>query len=396
MGTPRLLDCQPDERLALESALNRIRTVVKGDTLSTLGLDVLRRKLQERLNGKRRFSVRCRDCRNRSGLVSLKDREKGEIELCRAAFSLGLGRITAALFRELVRICGGSTLDVEALQHHCFPGAGPLPSADAFELFRKRPVVRGLHAGYLVLWNPETGELFVRQGSGSRAESGQRLSPTFWPPGVEPSPATDQPPEPGLIWEESDPVGRPAEVEPEPDSPNARPEPVAAQTMPQNAPSGVFIDLGIPVKPGPARSVDSPATPSEASESEPDLTETPDPKETPDPTDSPDLATKPVLTTTLPPLNTPDLPPMPPIPPMPAMQTNWFDTPMPTAALMMGLQVPPEAKELVQELMALGSRTPVEWGQVLQQMTEFLLETTVAPKNSQGAKSGVADETPSP
>ncbi|MFZ5823208.1 MAG: hypothetical protein ACOY94_02500 [Bacillota bacterium] len=264
MGKPRFLHCTPDERQALGDALERIRAFVAGDTLRDLGLTLLGNRILDRLDGERQLTLSCRDCRNRSLLAKLKDRAGGRILICRTAFSLGEARLPAILFRELVRLCGGFTLDADVLQHHCYPGSGLAPDATALQRFARRPLVNGYHVGRFVLWDPVSGQCFVRCGSGTQVEPGCRLEPVFPRTGGDP------------------------------------PLPAADETV------------GLPVE-----SVEPAVEPGEQ---------------------------------------------------------NWLESPIPLSVLLTGLKVPPEAGELVKELMDLGHRTPEEWAEVVGQMTQSLWE----------------------
>ncbi|MFZ5814072.1 MAG: PT domain-containing protein [Bacillota bacterium] len=306
MDTTRVMHCLPEEQTVLEDALRRLRLLAAGEKLKELGLDPLRERLLERLDGKRMLRIACEEGTDRSQVAVLKDREEGEIAVFRHGFDLGAGRIESALFRELVRLCGGFVLDAEALQHHCFPGSGPRPGLEAFQLFAKRPVIDGLHAGRWVLWNPETGELFVRQAGGP----GKRLAPVFQEsaPGGEP-PAVEREVGPAV-------EGGLEEVAPEP-----VPEP--------------------PVQP----EVQVTAQPEVQVTAQPEVQVTAQPE---------------VQVTAQPEVQV-------------AAQPDWLATPLPVSALLGGIEVPPEAEELVEELLLLPPMTPGEWSAMLERMTQVLL-----------------------
>lgn len=178
----RVMDGLPQEREILSAALTQIEAIVEGDVLSELGMNVLHRRLRDRLAGKRPLLLRCNGAEDRSELVHLRDPEAGVVDISRAAFTLGSGRIAAALFWMLVRMCGGSTLDAEALQRHAFPGVGPPPSPEVLVQMKRFLEVDGYRVGRWVLWDPLTGEVFTRQSGG--VTPGRRLRSLLCPPGV--------------------------------------------------------------------------------------------------------------------------------------------------------------------------------------------------------------------
>lgn len=355
MRKPRLLKCQPHERKILETALKSVRGIVSGGALPALGLDRLRQRMLARLDGKRSLSIRCSDDRNRSALTILEDRDRGEIVIGRPAFLLGGGRIAPLLFRQLVLICGGATLDAEALQHHCFPGGGPPPSPQAFSRFRaRRQDQKGLYVGRYVLWDPRTGQLFIRAGTRKQVEAGPPLLPTFMEAGAAQGGLAAEPwPAPG---DGRDPVIAGGAVEAEAE--------VAARAgvdAPGTAGAEVAAETG--------------ADASCAAEAD----------------EAPEEVVAAVAAST-PRAEAPAQEPKP--------APNWLETPIPVTALLASMSVPKEARGLVQEFMDLGPLTPVEWTELLGKMTQLLMEAVQAntpsppdhPASPSAERSGVDDE----
>jgi hypothetical protein len=92
-----------------------------------------------------------------------------EITLTPSAFASTTNRFEAIVFHELVHHCGGTELDAEAFENHCYNGAGATAPTDPgdFDDFRA-------NGGNFVTWNQTTGQLTTT--------AGDTLSPTFIDP----------------------------------------------------------------------------------------------------------------------------------------------------------------------------------------------------------------------
>lgn len=104
-----------------------------------------------------------------SGTLAQTDSVGGnEITLSPSAFASTTARFEAIVFHELVHHCGGSELDAEAFENHCYAGAGATfpTDPDDFDDFRA-------NGGNFVAWNQTTGGL---------TSAGNTLSPTFIDP----------------------------------------------------------------------------------------------------------------------------------------------------------------------------------------------------------------------
>lgn len=93
-----------------------------------------------------------------------------EITLSPAAFASTTLRFEAIVFHELIHHCGGSELDAEAFENHCYAGGGATAPTDPgdFDDFRA-------NGGNFVTWN---------QGTGALTAGGNTLTPIF----VDPTP----------------------------------------------------------------------------------------------------------------------------------------------------------------------------------------------------------------
>ena len=82
----------------------------------------------------------------------------GGITLAHRAFALTDVRFEAIVFHELIHRCGGTELDAEAFENHCYRGSGAFPPTPGdFTLFR-------LQGGRFVDWNPTTGAVTTKDG----------------------------------------------------------------------------------------------------------------------------------------------------------------------------------------------------------------------------------------
>ena len=93
-----------------------------------------------------------------------------EVTLSPSAFASTPARFEAIVFHELIHHCGGTELDAEAFENHCYAGAGATSPTDPddFDDFRA-------NGGNFVNWNQATGQLTA---------GGNTLSPNF----VDPTP----------------------------------------------------------------------------------------------------------------------------------------------------------------------------------------------------------------
>lgn len=81
-----------------------------------------------------------------------------EITLTPSAFSSTTNRFEAIVFHEIIHHCGGTELDAEAFENHCYRRAGATaPTSDDFPKFRD-------DGGRFVNWNRTTGAVTTRDG----------------------------------------------------------------------------------------------------------------------------------------------------------------------------------------------------------------------------------------
>jgi len=81
-----------------------------------------------------------------------------EITLTPSAFGSTTSRFEAIVFHEMVHACGGTELDSEAFENHCYRGAGATaPTSDDFPKFRD-------DGGRWVNWNGSTGSVTTKDG----------------------------------------------------------------------------------------------------------------------------------------------------------------------------------------------------------------------------------------
>lgn len=90
---------------------------------------------------------------------SIAGRTNGnEITLTPTAFGSTFSRFEAIVFHEIIHACGGTELDSEALENHCYRGAGASPpTAGDFPKFRD-------DGGNFVNWNGSSGVVTTKSG----------------------------------------------------------------------------------------------------------------------------------------------------------------------------------------------------------------------------------------
>lgn len=105
-----------------------------------------------------------------AGILAQTDRVGGnEITLTPSAFGSTAARFEAIVFHELIHHAGGSELDAEAFENHCYSGSGATFPTDPndFDDFRA-------NGGNFVTWNQATGRLTTT--------AGDVLTPIFFDP----------------------------------------------------------------------------------------------------------------------------------------------------------------------------------------------------------------------
>jgi hypothetical protein len=82
-------------------------------------------------------------------------------------------RVGPVLLHELVHACGGTELDSEAVEHHCFNGNGAtLPTSGDWDKFKSE--TSSYHGndnervGKYVIWNSDTGEVWGKKSDGTK------------------------------------------------------------------------------------------------------------------------------------------------------------------------------------------------------------------------------------
>jgi len=160
----------------INTALADIRARVNGCTLN--GLGPLRDRLIDMVNCSLEIDCSTSSCATLEGQT-----RRGEAKVtlfCPA--SQTQNRLNAVLFHEMIHAAGGTELDAEALENHCYAGAGAnAPTLDDWAKFEG-------DGGEFVIWDSATGQLFVKiETGGSWIEPptvtrGDMLTPIFLKP----------------------------------------------------------------------------------------------------------------------------------------------------------------------------------------------------------------------
>ncbi len=95
-----------------------------------------------------------------------------EITLTPSAFGSTQARFDAIVFHEIVHSCGGTELDSEAFENHCYRTAGATPpTSDDFPKFRD-------DGGRFVNWNGSTGAVTTKSGQSLSTNNSDFVDPS--------------------------------------------------------------------------------------------------------------------------------------------------------------------------------------------------------------------------
>lgn len=95
-----------------------------------------------------------------------------EITLTPSAFGSTQNRFDAIVFHEIIHRCGGTELDSEAFENHCYNGSGATaPTSDDFPKFRNE-------GGRFVNWNGSTGAVTTKDGQGMNVNNAGFVDPS--------------------------------------------------------------------------------------------------------------------------------------------------------------------------------------------------------------------------
>jgi hypothetical protein len=94
-----------------------------------------------------------------------------EITITPTAFASTQARLDAIIFHEMIHRCGGTELDAEAFENHCFRNAGATaPTSDDFPKFRD-------DGGRFVNWNGSTGAVTTKDGQAMNVNNAAFVDP---------------------------------------------------------------------------------------------------------------------------------------------------------------------------------------------------------------------------
>ena len=94
-----------------------------------------------------------------------------EVTLTPAAFSSSSQRFRAIVFHEIIHTCGGTELDSEAFENHCYRNSGATaPTSDDFPKFRN-------DGARWVNWNGATGSVTTKSGQSLNVNTSAFVDP---------------------------------------------------------------------------------------------------------------------------------------------------------------------------------------------------------------------------
>lgn len=157
-----VLTCSQSQVNAIIGALNRINTKV--DSCDLRGLNDLKNCIRQ---ADRNVVWKC----GTLGDSIVGQTSGDEITLTPSAFGSTQCRFDAIVFHEIVHSCGGTELDSEALENHCFRGCGATaPTSDDFPKFRD-------DGGRFVNWNGSTGAVTTKDGQSLNVNNSAFVDP---------------------------------------------------------------------------------------------------------------------------------------------------------------------------------------------------------------------------
>lgn len=178
-GGTEVPNCNPDEREAIRDAFDFLVSdgVPCLDAIGGLGA------LTACLSGRTIASVDI-DCRGSScddGVFGTAPLGGDSINMCDAGLPPAGNQADTdvTVFHELIHSCGGLELDSWALENHCYLGHGTInPSAATVNGFLDETddLGDGLRAATFVVWEPDTGRVFVKVESGGSWNSSPTVS----------------------------------------------------------------------------------------------------------------------------------------------------------------------------------------------------------------------------
>jgi hypothetical protein len=177
-GGTEVPNCNLDERNAIRAAFRFLQSSGVPCVAGIGGLDSLATCLRGKTIEKVEIDCHGGDCNGNFGTAP---RDGDEINLCNPALPPdGIQADTdVTVFHELIHSCGGMELDAWALENHCYAGHGTFtPSADTVRGFEDETsdAGDGLRAGTFLVWEPDTGRVFVKIESGGSWNSSPTIS----------------------------------------------------------------------------------------------------------------------------------------------------------------------------------------------------------------------------
>ncbi len=158
--------CNSSQTGMIFTALNNINTKVDGCGLT--GLTSLKNCVRNAFD---RVVWKC----GTLGDSIVAQTSGNEITLTPTAFASTASRFEAIVFHEIIHSCGGTELDSEAFENHCYRGNGATaPTSNDFPKFRD-------DGGSFVNWNGSTGAVSTKDGQALNVNASDFVDPS--PPG---------------------------------------------------------------------------------------------------------------------------------------------------------------------------------------------------------------------
>lgn len=155
--------CSQSQTDMIFTALNSIQLKVNSCSLN--GLQGLKDCLRNA------FDTVVWNCASLGGSIVAQS-SGNEITLTPSAFGSSVARFEAIVFHEIVHHCGGTELDSEALENHCYRFNGATaPTSDDFPKFRD-------DGGNFVTWNGSTGAVSTTTGQALNVNTADFVDPS--------------------------------------------------------------------------------------------------------------------------------------------------------------------------------------------------------------------------
>jgi hypothetical protein len=177
-GGTQVSNCSDSQQRAIRAAFDNVHSFGVGCLNRLPGMEALATCLAGKTVDSMTIDCNGPGCTPESLHGADAARGGNDINICAGAFTSDLN---SSLFHELIHSCNGLEIDAYALGIHCYQDRGVIPVIQSGVLnsdFQRetRDVGGGLRAGTFVVWDPTTGNVYVKVETGGAWNSGPTVS----------------------------------------------------------------------------------------------------------------------------------------------------------------------------------------------------------------------------